>query len=53
MSEMAINALSTVFMVTLFTVITVIIVVGGVYLVWSMVTDFIDAIREREEDKTE
>ena len=55
MSEMVINALLMIFMVALFAVLTVIviIVVGGVYLVWSIVTDFIGAILEREEDATE
>ena len=53
MSETAINALLTVFTVVLFAVITVIVVVGGVCLVWVMITDLIDAIREREEEETD
>lgn len=53
MIETTINALVMIFMVAFLVTVTVIIVVGGVYLVWSMVTDFIDAIREREEAEGE
>lgn len=49
MSETAIDTMVVVFFVAMLAVITAIIVVGGVYLIWSMVTDLIDAIREREE----
>lgn len=49
MSETAVNALIAVFMVTLLVAVTVIIVVGTVWLVYSMVTGMMDEIREREE----
>ena len=52
MSGTAISALAAIFMVVLLAVLTVVIVVGGGTLVWSMVTDLIDAIREREEEET-
>ena len=45
MSETTINALATIFMVAVFVSLTAIIVVGGVSLIWEMVTDLIDAIR--------
>lgn len=49
MNETAIDTMVVVFFVAMLAVITAIIVVGGVTLVWAMVTDLIDAIREREE----
>ena len=49
MSETAINVLVAVLFIAILAIITVVIVVGGVYLVWVIVTDFMDAIREREE----
>jgi hypothetical protein len=49
MSDTTINALVTIFMVALLVFITAIVVIGGVTLIWVMITDLIDAIREREE----
>lgn len=53
MSETTINALVTVFEVALLVFLTAIVVIGGVTLVWVMIADLIDAIREREEGETE
>ena len=53
MSETTVNALVTVFEVALLVFLTAIVVIGGVTLIWVMVTDLIDAIREREEEETD
>lgn len=53
MSEITVNALVMVFEVALLVLCTAIVVIGGVTLVWIMVTYLIDAIREREEKEEE
>lgn len=53
MSETAVNVLVTIMIVAFTVVTTVLIVVGGVLCIWFLVTFFIDAIREREEEGTE
>ena len=52
MSETTVNALVIIFEVALLIFLTAIVVIGGVTLVWIMITDLIDAIREREEGET-
>ena len=51
MSETTVNALVMIFDVALFIFLTAIVVIGGVTLVWVMITYLIDAIREREEEE--
>ena len=53
MIETTLNVLVTILSIAFLVTATVNIVVGGAYLVWSMVTDFIDDIREREEEEGE
>lgn len=53
MSETTVNALVMVLKVALLVSLTAIVVIGGVTLVWIMITDLIDAIREREEGETD
>ena len=53
MSDITINALVMVLKVALLVSSTAIVVIGGVTLVWVMITDLIDAIREREEEETD
>lgn len=53
MSDTTINALVMVLKTALLVSLTAIVVVGGVTLVWVMITDLIDAIREREEEETD
>lgn len=53
MSETTINALVTILLVAFLVTVTAIIVVGGITLIWVMVTDLIDAIQEREEEETD
>ena len=53
MNDTTINALVTIFMVVLLVFLTAIVVIGGVTLIWVMITDLIDAIREREDKETE
>ena len=53
MSETTVNALVMIFEVALLVFLTAIVVIGGVTLVWVMITDLIDAIREREEGETD
>ena len=52
MNETTINALVMIFETALLVFLTAIVVIGGVTLVWIMITDLIDAIREREEEET-
>ena len=49
MSETTLNAIVTLFIVTLVVAVTVTIVVATVWLVYGMVTEMMDEIREREE----
>ena len=51
MSETTVNALVMIFEVALLIFLTAIVVIGGVTLVWFMITVLIDAIREREEEE--
>ena len=53
MNDTTINALVTIFMVVLLVFLTAIVVIGGVTLIWVMITALIDAIREREDKETE
>lgn len=53
MSDITINALVMVLKVALLVSLTAIVVIGGVTLVWVMITGLIDAIREREEEETD
>ena len=53
MSEIAVNTLVTIMIVAFVVVITALIVVGGVWIIWFLVTSLIDAIREREEEEGE
>ena len=52
MSETTLNAIVTLFIVTLIVAVTVTIVVGTVWLVYGMVTEMMDEIRERERKGT-
>lgn len=51
MIKTTLTALVTIFVVEFLVTATVIIVVGGVTFIWEMVTDLMDAIREREEEE--
>ena len=51
MSETTVNALVMIFEVALLIFLTAIVVIGGVTLIWFLVTSLIDAIREREEEE--
>ena len=53
MSDTTINVLVMVLEVALLVSLTAIVVIGGVTLVWVIITDLIDAIREREEEETD
>ena len=53
MSDTTINVLVMVLKVALLVSLTAIVVIGGVTLVWVIITDLIDAIREREEEETD
>ena len=53
MSETAINAMFTLFIATLLVAVTVVVVVGTVQVVYSMVTEMMDDIRERKKGSEE
>ena len=52
MSETTVNVFVTIMIVVFVVVVTALIVVGGVWIIWFLVTSLIDAIQEREEDET-
>lgn len=53
MNETTINVLVMIFEVALLVFLTAIVVIGGVTLVWIMITDLIDTIQKREEEEGE